>query len=81
MLVMRHRGSPIGALVAEVGAAAKLTIREDRGAPEFIPYYQMPRKLDAGPHRVAQNDTPAILMAPEAIDAPRPPRGRSGGAP
>jgi hypothetical protein len=80
-LVMRHRGSPIDALVAEVRAAAKSTVREDRGAPEFVPYYQMPRRLDAGPARVAQNNEPAVLKPPDAIDAPRRPHDGSGGAP
>jgi hypothetical protein len=80
MLVMRHRGSPIDALVAEVGAAAKSTVREDRGAPEFVPYHQMPRRLDAGPARVAQNDEPAVLTPSDAIDDPRRPHDASAGA-
>jgi hypothetical protein len=80
MPVMRHRGSPSGALVAEVGVAAKLMIREDRGAPEFVPYHQMPRK-DAGPPRIAQNDRPATLSVPEANATLRSRHDASHGAP
>jgi hypothetical protein len=78
---MWHAYSATDALVAKIGAAAGLMIREDRGAPEFVFYHKLSRKLDAGPDRVAQNDTPTILMAPDAIDAPWPPRRRSGGGP
>jgi hypothetical protein len=70
--------SATDALVAKIGAAAGLMIR---GAPEFVFYHELPRKHDAGPDRVAQNDTPTILMTSDAIDAPWPPRRRSGGAP
>jgi hypothetical protein len=80
-LVMRHRGSPSDALVAEVGAAAKLVIREDRGAPEFVSYRQMPRKLDAGSPRIAPNEPPATPMGPEANVPPRWPRDASEDAP
>jgi hypothetical protein len=79
-LIMRHTYSATDALVAKIGAAAGLMIREDRGAPEFVFYHKLPRKHDAGPDRVAQNDTPTILLASDAIDAPWPPRRRSGGA-
>jgi hypothetical protein len=70
--------SATDALVAKIGAAAGLMIR---GAPEFVFYHELPRKHDAGPDRVAQNDTPTILLASDAIDAPWPPRRGSGGAP
>jgi hypothetical protein len=80
-LIMRHADSATDALVAKIGAAAGLMIREDRGAPEFVFYHKPSRKLDAGPDRVAQNDTPTILMTLDAIDALWPPRRSSGGAP
>jgi hypothetical protein len=80
-LIMRHAGPATDALVAEISAAARLMIREDRVAPEFVPYYQMTRRLDAGPPRVAQNDKPAVLTPPDAIDDPRRPHDASAGAP
>jgi hypothetical protein len=38
ILVMRHAGSEVDALRARLGVAARLTVREDRGAPEFVRY-------------------------------------------
>src|SRR5258706_8294696 len=46
-LVMKHAGSNAVALSGKLSIAAGLTVREDRGAPQFVPYHQMPRRLDA----------------------------------
>jgi hypothetical protein len=44
-LVMKHAGSDVDALRARIGVAARLMVREDRGAPQFVPYQQMPVAL------------------------------------
>jgi hypothetical protein len=55
MLIMRHAGAATDALIAKVGVAARLTIREDRGGPEFVPYHQMSLKLDVGTRQMRES--------------------------
>jgi hypothetical protein len=57
-LIMWHAGAATDALTAKVGAAARLTIREDRGAPEFVPYRQISLKLDAGARQMRESAQP-----------------------
>jgi len=46
-LVMKHAGSNVVALSGKLSIAAGLTVREDRGVPQFVRYHQMPCRLDA----------------------------------
>ena len=54
---MRHDGSTTDALIAKVGVAAKLTVRDGNGPPEFRSW--MPFTGIAEPSPMRQND-PAL---------------------
>src|SRR5450759_1501882 len=45
LLVLRHAGSETDCLTAKIGAAAKLTVKEDRGWPRFVPWDALPRRV------------------------------------
>jgi hypothetical protein len=47
LLVMRHLGSDTDCLTAQIGAAAKLRVREDRRGPRFVQWEPIPRRVDA----------------------------------
>ena len=44
---MRHAGSDTDALTAQIGAAAKLRVKEDRKGPRFVPWEPFPRRVEA----------------------------------
>jgi hypothetical protein len=46
VLVMRHAGSDIDCLTAQISAAAKMRVKEDRGGPRFVPW-EPPRRVEA----------------------------------
>ena len=47
VLVMRHAGSDTDCLTAQIGAAAKLTVKEDRGRPRLVPWEPISRRVEA----------------------------------
>jgi hypothetical protein len=75
-LIMRHGGATSDALTAKVGAAARLMVREDRGAPKFVPYHQMSLKLDAGTRQMRESAQP-VPGQPGAVE--RTSGARAGG--
>ena len=71
LLVMRHAGSDTDCLIAQIGAAAKLRVKEDRGRPRFVPWEPIPRRVKAlaraKPKRVAR-----VVPAHANEPSPRP---------
>jgi hypothetical protein len=65
--IMRHEGSPYDALRSTVGAAAKLTVVDDKGGKpiftKWSPYDARSRSLDAPPMRETD---PALARVPDA---------------
>jgi len=47
MLVLRHAGSDTECLTAQIGAAAKLRVKEDRGGPRFVRWESISRRGEA----------------------------------
>ena len=47
VLVMRHAGSDTDCLTAQIGAAAKLRVKEDRGRLRSVPWEPIPRRVKA----------------------------------
>jgi hypothetical protein len=47
VLVMRHAGSDIDSLTAQIGAAARLRVKEDRNGPRFVPHEPISRRVKA----------------------------------
>jgi hypothetical protein len=47
VLVMRHAGSDTDCLTAQIGAAAKLSVREDRRGPRFVQWEPISRRVEA----------------------------------
>ena len=47
MLVMRHAGSDTDCLTAQIGAAAKIRVKEDRCGPRFVPWEPISRRVEA----------------------------------
>jgi len=47
VLVMRHAGSDTDCLTAQIGAAAKVSVKEDRNGPRFVPYEPISRRVEA----------------------------------
>jgi hypothetical protein len=47
MLVMRHTGSDTDCLTAQIGAAARLRVKEDRGGPRFVTSDPISRRVEA----------------------------------
>jgi hypothetical protein len=58
VLVMKHASSDVVALKAGLATAAGLTVGENRGASQFVPYRQMPARLDAVTPPMRQGDQP-----------------------
>jgi hypothetical protein len=65
VLVTRHAGSEVDALRARLGVAAGLTVREDRGAPEFVRHRAF--TLDDVRPGTAADASPGVSM-PEAVE-------------
>jgi hypothetical protein len=74
VLVMRHAGSDTDCLTAQIGVAAKLRVKEDRGRPRFIPWEPFPRRVKA----TASEKTEAVTGA--APDHANEPSARPGAA-
>jgi hypothetical protein len=83
VLVMRHAGSDTDCLTAQIGAAAKLRVKEDRNGPRFVPYEPISRRVkalaSAKTKRVARVATaeakepsrrPGAAVAPQFPSAP-----------
>jgi hypothetical protein len=47
VLVMRHCGSDADCLTAQIGAAAKLRVKEDRRGPRFVQWEPISRRVEA----------------------------------
>jgi hypothetical protein len=47
VLVMRHAGSDTDSLTCQIGPAAKLRVKEDRGGPRFVAWEPIPRRVEA----------------------------------
>jgi hypothetical protein len=47
LLVMRHLGSDTDCLTAQIGAAAKLRVKEDRRGPRFVQWEPISRRVEA----------------------------------
>jgi hypothetical protein len=74
-LVMRHEGSSHDALRSTVGAAAKLTVVDDKGGKpiftKWSPYDARSRSLDAPPMR--ETESPAVERYPRRQNSHRRP--------
>ena len=46
-IIMRHAGSDTDCLTSTIGAAAKLSVKEDRGRLQFVPWEPFPRRVKA----------------------------------
>jgi hypothetical protein len=62
-LAMRHTGSATDALIAKVGAAARLAVDESGGPPKFVPWKASP--YQAGSPQIAQIDRQVAEQPPE----------------
>ena len=67
VLVMRHAGSDTDCLTAQIGAAAKLRVKEDRGGPRFVPWEPFPRRVKAPASAKANR---AAGVAPDHANEP-----------
>ena len=61
LLIMRHTGSEHDALKAAVGVAAKLTVTESNGPPEFRPWKPMPQRTIAGDAPMRETGVQALI--------------------
>jgi hypothetical protein len=46
-IIMRHAGSDIDCLTSTIGVAAKMSVKEDRGRLQFVPWEPFPRRVKA----------------------------------
>ena len=62
LLAMRHVGSDTDCLIAQIGAASTLRVKEDRGGPYFVPWEPITRRVEAlaraKPKKVAGSSLP-----------------------
>lgn len=77
VLVMEHAGSDAVALRAKLGAAAKLRVGDNRGAPEFRAWRQRPEGLEHRTPPSAQSERPAQRHV-EDSNAPSEPHAAEG---
>jgi len=64
VLVMRHAGSDTDCLTAQIGVAAKLRVKEDRGRPRFVPWEPFPRRVKA----MASEKTSANALSAQTVE-------------
>jgi hypothetical protein len=78
VLVMRHAGSDTDCLTAQIGAAAKLSVKEDRNRPRFVPYEPISCRVEAFASakakriaKLATAETNEPSVRPGAVVAPQ----------
>jgi hypothetical protein len=69
VLVMRHAGSDTDSLTAQIGAAAKLRVKEDRGGPRFVLWEPITRRVEALASAKAKR---VARAAPDDVNEPSP---------
>lgn len=71
-IIMRHAGSDTDCLSSTIGVAAKLSVKEDRGRLQFVPWEPFPRRVKAMASEKAEGVPEVALDAEESLyDATR----------
>jgi hypothetical protein len=71
-IIMRHAGSDIICLTSTIGVAAKLSVKEDRGRLQFVPWEPFPRRVKATASEKAERVPEVAPDAEESLyDATR----------
>jgi hypothetical protein len=68
-----YRGRVLALSVHSIGEGARLTVKEDRCGPRFVPWEPFPRRVNSKMREKAEG-------APTALDQNSEPRARSGAA-
>jgi hypothetical protein len=80
-IVMRHVGSQTDALITKVGAAAKLSVKEDDGLPRFRPWTPFPSRPVESSVRFDEQAAQEIADGDETASATPPGVNGEGIAP